>query len=187
MHLDHALEVVGGASVENASFTIPWSPPLKTLPAVILTLTLALSSSALAKSLPDGGISGEEMIIGVAAAGYAGKDIASKDHTDPLIKTTFSGQSAIIILRGCEKGRCRTFQIYTSIGGKTNKVTLAKINEWNRGHAFGRAYLDGDGDPVMEMDVNAEHGFTTESLSDAISLWSVLSPTFAKFIAAAAP
>ncbi|HEY4168655.1 MAG TPA: YbjN domain-containing protein [Reyranella sp.] len=42
-------------------------------------------------------------------------------------------------------------------------VAPQRILDWNRDKRFGRAYLDKVGDPWVEMDVDVEHGATTEA------------------------
>lgn len=51
------------------------------------------------------------------------------------------------------------------------RASLKTINEWNRGRRFSRAYLDTDGDPVLEADLDFEGGVTEESVARFIALY----------------
>lgn len=51
----------------------------------------------------------------------------------------------------------------------SNDVDMDDINRWNREKRFTSAYLDGDGDPVLEMDVDYEGGITRERIKDALT------------------
>lgn len=45
-------------------------------------------------------------------------------------------------------------------------ATLKKVNEWNRTKRFSRTYLDDDGDPHLELDLDMEGGVTVARLLD---------------------
>lgn len=47
-------------------------------------------------------------------------------------------------------------------------VTRSKINDWNRTTRFSRAYLDDDGDPVLELDLDLVGGVTEARIQDFI-------------------
>ena len=54
------------------------------------------------------------------------------------------------------------------------------IAAWNRDARFGRAYLDRDGDPVVEMDVDVSRGATTEALASNLESWRLVLREFSK-------
>jgi len=56
------------------------------------------------------------------------------------------------------------------------------INSWNRDKRFGKAYLDSDGDAVVEMDLNLEHGISSDNLDADISVWSLVVEQYAEHI-----
>jgi hypothetical protein len=45
-------------------------------------------------------------------------------------------------------------------------ATLKKVNEWNRTKRFSRTYLDDDGDPHLELDLDMDGGVTVARLLD---------------------
>lgn len=45
-------------------------------------------------------------------------------------------------------------------GFRSEKANLTKVNEWNRNKRYSRAYIDGDGDPVIELDLDLRGGVT---------------------------
>jgi hypothetical protein len=45
-------------------------------------------------------------------------------------------------------------------------VTVDDINRWNRDFRFSRAYLDDDGDPVLELDLNMAGGICEDRIKD---------------------
>ena len=45
-------------------------------------------------------------------------------------------------------------------------ATLKKVNEWNRTKRFSRAYLDDDGEPHLELDLELDGGVTQARIID---------------------
>lgn len=48
----------------------------------------------------------------------------------------------------------------------TEKTTLVKVNEWNRTKKFSRSYLDKDGDPMLQLDLDLEGGIAKPRITD---------------------
>ena len=88
--------------------------------------------------------------------GYRAEIVEGKDAT--YIKSSDSGAPVTIFFLNCT-GRtdCTTLQFYTGYNDLKN-IPLATINEWNKQRRFARAYIDNDGDPVIEMDVDMDFG-----------------------------
>ncbi|MCW4461136.1 YbjN domain-containing protein [Sphingomonas sp. BT-65] len=60
-------------------------------------------------------------------------------------------------------------------GFSKTKMDAAKMNEWNRDKRWGRAYIDKEGDPVIEMDINMAPGGMERALfADSLDIWSKL-------------
>lgn len=147
---------------------------------LVLALTLAVATPAVADA---------QTVVADAASvadalrltGYRA-DVSKSDDGDPLVRSGASGVNFAIVYYGCTKGaKCTTVQFYAGFSTKT--VTLAKINEWNTGHRFGRAYIDKEGDPCLEMDVDLDAGGMTRALFlDHVGVWDALLGSFATFV-----
>lgn len=72
-------------------------------------------------------------------------------------------------------------QLYCGFTGK--RVTLSRINEWNRKKRFSRAYLDQDNDAVLEADIDFEGGVTGETLLRFFRIFALSAKEFQKHIA----
>ena len=57
-----------------------------------------------------------------------------------------------------------SIQFRASFSG-TN-ATLKKVNEWNKSKRFSRTYLDDEGDPVLELDLEFDGGITKARVAD---------------------
>ena len=49
-----------------------------------------------------------------------------------------------------------------------SNATVAKCNQWNLSKKYSRAYMDKDGDPVLELDLDLEGGVTVARIKDYI-------------------
>jgi len=58
-------------------------------------------------------------------------------------------------------------QFHISFGD--GNATLKKINEWNRTKRYSRTYLDDEGDPHLELDLDLEGGVTRARIVDFLS------------------
>lgn len=57
-------------------------------------------------------------------------------------------------------------QFHFAVAG-TN-ATMDKVNAWNRSKRYSRAYLDEEGDPHLELDLDLEGGLTEARIADFI-------------------
>lgn len=56
----------------------------------------------------------------------------------------------------------QTMQAYYGLSG--TKATVNTVNEWNKSKRFGRAYIDAENDPCVELDYDLEGGVSDESI-----------------------
>lgn len=115
------------------------------------------------------------------SAGY--RAVLGRDSVgDPQIETAASGVRWFIYFFGCEKGtNCSTVTFRS--GWSDASVKLDKINEWNRDKRFSRAYLDKEGDPILELDVNLDEGGMSRALFiDNVEFFETSLGAFVQFI-----
>jgi len=58
----------------------------------------------------------------------------------------------------------KSIQFHSSFADGT--ATLKRVNEWNRTMRYSRSYLDDDGDPHLELDLDMCGGVTTDRIRD---------------------
>ena len=117
-------------------------------------------------------------------AGFQAK-IEKADDDSPMIVSASSGSKFSVFFMNCTKSAdCRTVQFYTAYDTKPEATpNLEKINEWNRTMRFGRAYLDGSGDPAIEMDVDLDDGGMSNGLFiDNLEFWTSIMAAFEEHI-----
>lgn len=71
-----------------------------------------------------------------------------------------------------------SIQSYT--GFKSKNATLHEVNEWNKKKRFSRAYLDNDGDLIIELDLDLSGGISKERIIDFVRTVRTSVPAFVK-------
>jgi len=114
--------------------------------------------------------------------GYAAK-LEKTDKGDPVIRSQSSGSNFSVYFYNCDKGQnCATVQFYAGYD-TDKKLSLEQINAWNQTNRFGRAYLDDEGDPNLEMDVDLDDGgMSRELFTDNFEFWTSVMAGFEKHI-----
>lgn len=114
------------------------------------------------------------------ARGFGSADLEKDSQGDPKITGRIEGTRYTIFFYGCTNNRdCDDIQFYAAWNGN-NKFTQAQMNEWNRTKRYGKAYLDRDNDPVLEMVVNIDYGVSRRNLEDSFNWWKVALRGFKK-------
>jgi Putative bacterial sensory transduction regulator len=94
---------------------------------------------------------------------------------EDVLEFAIEGHTALVI------NKKTNIQLY-SYFQKQKKMDLKKMNEWNATKRFSRAYIDQDGDAVIEWDVDLEGGTTAEALKESIRTYRVGVMTFVRFL-----
>jgi len=155
---------------------------MKTLSFAAMFATLALApAAALAGPLPDGGVTAKDVAAALTDKGYKA-EITKGDDGDPVVISGADGSNFRIIFYTCDKAqRCASIQFVAAFDLKDG-MKLSQINEWNQTKRFGRAYLDDEMDPYVEMDVDFEHGATSEAVGNVVETWAAVLPAFKDFV-----
>jgi Putative bacterial sensory transduction regulator len=104
------------------------------------------------------------------ARGFGSAEMETDGSGDPIIRARMEGTTYSILFFGCEGGvNCTSIQFWTYLSPPED--ALVAVNAWNRDIRFGKAYIDGDGDVVIEMDVNLWGGVAPKNLDDTFDWW----------------
>jgi hypothetical protein len=150
---------------------------------IALAAAAALSvASAQAEDLHKDGMTGPEVAAWLQKAGYKA-ELTKDDGGDPMINSAANGSTFKVYFYDCDtaKTRCKALQLSAGFDLKT-PLTLEKINEWNRKNRYLKAYLDDEGDPYVQYDVNVNAGRTVEGLDDDFGVWTGMLDDFTTFI-----
>jgi hypothetical protein len=94
---------------------------------------------------------------------------------EDVLQFAIEGHTAVVI------NKKTSIQFY-SYFKKQKKTDLKKVNQWNATKRFSRAYLDQDGDAVIEWDVDLEGGTTAGALKESVRTYRLGVMTFVRFL-----
>ena len=152
---------------------------MRALSGAALAAILLTATPAAARPIPDGGVTPRDVAEVLQAEGYKA-EMGVDGVGDPKITSGAEGKTFVVLFYGCKEGRCVAYQMHAGFDVSTSPG-LAKINEWNTKNRFGRAFLDGDNDPIVEMDMDTERGYTTEAISNNLATWLAVLSKFVTF------
>ena len=155
--------------------------PLLAATAAASLIAAGLVAPARPAALADGGATADEVAQVLQGKGYAAQ-LSKDDAGDPMIRSGAEGASFTVFFYGCQKtARCSSIEFsaaYHIDGG----LKLTDVNGWNLKNRFGRTYLDSENDPHVEMDLDMEHGFTTEAIANNVDTWDAVLTSFQRMV-----
>ena len=143
------------------------------------------ASPAAARDLPAGGMTATELANWLVGAGYPAQ--VKPDPTTPgdqIVSTTTDGINVDLYLYDCSGDgnarRCTSMQ-YAAGWPASSSYTPDKVNTWNRGNRYIKAYLTQSGGLFGEYDMDISPGGTYEMLNDELQNWRSVVVDFAKY------
>lgn len=148
------------APIPNASLTAGttnrlwrWTPTVSLIMGIALAAALTLHSPmAMAETFKK--ISTDQLERLMKAEGYSTK----RDKDGDLVWTSDGMRWMVVV---SPKGNAITVRFTV-----TDKASLERVNEWNRTKSFSRSFLDKDGDPALELDIELNGGVEKERIHD---------------------
>lgn len=146
---------------------------------VLWSLSAAVPSAAQKKGLPagDGGtivtqMSADDVTGLLRDMGFDPQPLEERDNAWTI---ELSGRRALVMLASSGQN----LALWSYVTG--NKVTMEKVNEWNKTKRFSRAYLDSDGDPNVEWDIDLEGGVSLGAVREGIRTFGLVIDQFKEF------
>jgi hypothetical protein len=144
-----------------------------------LALCLASAAQVQARSIPDDGVSLEDVTAWLKGQG---QDATIKDDGGghKIVSSTLNGVKFGVYMFDCKGERCGSIQF--AAGWPTNgKIPASRVNEWNRTKRWARGYLDTSNGIWLEFDVDLTPGGTYELLDDNFATWKKTVDGFKEF------
>ncbi len=136
---------------------------------------LALAAPVAAQTIVD---ATDPATIMEFARGYGSALMERDDAGDPMIVGRIDGTRYAILFYGCQNAvNCTSIHLLAS-WANPGDFTSTQINEWNLSRNFGRAYLDDEGDPVLDYVINLDGGVTARNLDDSFDWWRIILSDF---------
>ncbi len=108
----------------------------------------------------------------------------SSNAGERFIKAQLNGYEFLVLPYGCDEAErnCRSVQFFIAFD-PANSPSLEAMNAYSRENRWGRVYLDQDGDPALEFDLDLEKGGMSEALFlDNVAYWEAIVQSYAKFV-----
>lgn len=102
------------------------------------------------------------------------------DDENPFIESELSGVKFLVFFMNCNDNhrRCTTIKYYMGFSDAKD-ATFEEMNDWNKAKRFGRAFIDDEGDPVLEMDLDLDFkGLPRENVNESLNIWASLMDAF---------
>ena len=142
----------------------------------LLLMTALCVNSASASGLIDA--TAPERILEMVK-GFGSAALETDSEGDPKIVGRIDGTRYGLFFYGCKANKdCDDIQLNAAWSGV--EVTNEDLNNWNRKARYSKAYLDNEGDPVLEMTVNLDHGVSARNLEDSFNWWNRAVKAFKK-------
>lgn len=126
-------------------------------------------------------VSGGEVQTILQNAGYRA-ELGVDNVGDPMISSSAGGLGYTLYFYECSgEKRCDSLVFWAGFA-MDDKPSLDTINQWNQTKRFSRAYLDEEGDPILEMDLLVDGGITEAAFVETLNLWDQSLPLFAQHV-----
>ncbi|MEP6983064.1 MAG: YbjN domain-containing protein [Sphingomicrobium sp.] len=124
----------------------------------------------------------QSLVRALQSGGYQAQ-LGTDKVGDPMVTSGASGTNFQVFFYNCTNHReCATVQFHSG-NHLTTQVTLDAINQWTTSQRFGRAHLDKDSDPILEMDVDLDDGGLSPALFiDNMEFWTSVLGNFERQI-----
>lgn len=124
----------------------------------------------------------EQIAQKMLEAGFATTPNNMDDGT-PKLDGRLEGWSYSVYFYGCDSdNRCDAIQFAAGFDSET-PFAYDPINDWNAANRYGRAYLDNEQDPWVEMDIHMEGaGISEETFEESLAVWRTVMTSFVKHI-----
>ncbi len=143
---------------------------------ILVVMLFTTVATVTAQDLPQimSTISSAQMKALLNAEGFT--DVTIDEDDDLIVR--MNGYRVLIIVSGNEYSN-----IFIKFALAGTSASMKGINTWNKNARFTRAYLDDDGDPVLEMDIDLEGGITPDRIRDGIRTFSRAHASFLRDVA----
>lgn len=149
--------------------------PMITRLALAACAGLLAGVSAGAQEMIDG--TDPEAVVNLVR-GYGSATLEKAADDTPMVRGRIEGTGFVIYFYGCDDDDVNCRSVGFRASWNADATTVEAVNGWNRDKRFGRAFLDEEGDPVLEMDVNLFGSVTSVNFDDTVDWWRIIMADF---------
>ena len=106
--------------------------------------------------------------------------VARREQTGEAVFLKFNlGSYKVLLLPYGEGPDYPSIQLHAGFKAEADPDA---VNAWNRDNRFGRAFLDTDGDPILQYDLDLEGGATERTIQEAVRTFRALLEDFGETV-----
>jgi hypothetical protein len=156
---------------------------MKSIAMVALGATMALmigASPVLAKPLPNGGVTREEVAEWLKGKGHKA-EIKPNDDGVMMVSSAIGGVNYDLNFYGCVNKRCAAIE-YLAGWTPMDDVSLEDINAWNARKRYVFGFRDDEMNIWAQYDVDVAPAGSSELMDESLATWEQLVVSFKAFI-----
>ncbi|WP_185985166.1 YbjN domain-containing protein [Aureimonas mangrovi] len=146
--------------------------------ATAFALTIGLASIVQPAAAQDMVDATNPEIIAELVRGFGSARLSVAGDNTPMIEGRIEGTAFSIFFYECDETDANCRSVSFSASWDIDGVSVEMVNAWNRDKRFGRTYVDDEGDPVLEMDVNLYSSVSAANFEDTIDWWRIVMADF---------
>ena len=141
-------------------------------PALRLTALALLLGLAMPPQTAGAQVLGDPDVIAELLIDYGLRvERGTDDYGDPVLDSRIDGTRFSVGFYACDPKPCESIQFSAGFDMPA-PLPPRLVADWNRNHRFGKAFLDDDGDPYLQMDVmTAGDGIGRRNFEEILSMW----------------
>lgn len=128
---------------------------------LLLLAAITVATSAYNKSEVLSSITQNQLVEVLQTNGFGYELI---EGNDKVLRVIISGMKATVLI---SESSLQYYAAASKVG--TPEQMLQAVNQWNVEKRFSRSYVDRDGDPVLELDLDMNGGVTYQRLEDFLA------------------
>ena len=129
---------------------------------LFLLAAIIIATSAYDKSEVLSSITKQQLVEVLQTNGFGFELIEGNDN---LLRVILSGMKGTVLIDGTSLKFF--YAVVTKKGSPEHMLQI--VNQWNVEKRFSRSYVDRDGDPVLELDLDMDGGVTYQRLEDFLA------------------
>jgi len=135
----------------------------------LLAATIGVLAAMPAAAKDIDSVTGDDVVRLLEAAGYRAT-LGVDGVGEPLVSSHAADADFFVSFYGCDAGRCGSIQFRSGFALEDD-VPLEVANEWNQQMRYAEAWIDEEGDPWLEMDIDLSEGATEAQVTGYIEIW----------------
>ena len=126
--------------------------------------------------------SNPEMIRNIAS-GFGSAKLDTDNSGDPMVIGRIAGTRYSVYFYGCKNNtNCTDLLMRASWNSSNPANSMEHMNRWNQKKRYGKAFLDKDGDPTIELVVNLRYGVSYNNIEDTFDWWEKAIKDFEEYL-----